>query len=69
MTLSDWIKEVGQANLAKKLGIEEATVSHWQNHKTLPRPKLMEEIYKLSFGAVTYKEMVEDYLKNKEVKS
>lgn len=64
MKLSIWIKEVGQSNLAKKLSINEATISHWQKYKTLPRPKVMKKIVRLSCGAVTYKEMIEEYIKH-----
>lgn len=68
MNLSNWIKEVGQSNTAKKLGISTATVNHWLKYKALPRPLLMIKIHELSCGAVTYKEMIEDFVAHKEVK-
>ena len=64
MTLEHWITEVGPSTVAKRLRIKQTTVCNWQKYRALPRAKMMVRIHKISFGAVTYKEMVEDFAKN-----
>lgn len=63
MTLDQWINKVPQKTLAKKLGVNAATIHYWTIYSSLPRPEMMREIKRLSRGKVTYDSMIESYLK------
>jgi DNA-binding XRE family transcriptional regulator len=50
----DYIRSVGQDNLAKTLGVSPSTVGHWLTGHCLPSDEMKRQIVKLSKGAVTY---------------
>lgn len=64
MNLTQWIEHKTVGECAKILGTPVTTVSSWFNYKALPRPKTMMQIVKHTDGIVTYKEMIEDFVKN-----
>ncbi len=63
MTLQAWIKETGVLKVRKELDVDPATVNYWKMGRSLPRPKYLVKINKLSKGRVTYAEMIETYVK------
>lgn len=66
MTLSSWIVTTGPKNVAKLLKVDAATVSQWKNQNAFPRPKHLVKINKLSKGQVTYRSMIESFVKAKK---
>ncbi len=58
MTLRAWIEKKGPKEVAKLLKVDPATVSLWRAHRSLPRPRFMVAINRLSRGKVSYQQMV-----------
>ncbi len=60
MTLKEYIDNVGvsQAALARKIGVEQASISRWVNGKQYPDWSLIPEIYKATEGRVTANDFV-----------
>lgn len=63
MTLKVWIIKTGPKKVAKMLNVDPSTVSSWKTNGTLPRPKVMVKINKLTKGRVSYREMIENAAK------
>lgn len=57
MTLRVWIEKTGPKKIAKALKVEAGTVGLWKSG-VLPRPGTMVEIFAMSKGKVTYRDMV-----------
>lgn len=66
VTLKDWINGIGVVEVAKLLGVQEATVRHWRRGANLPSDQLKQKIKKFSRGTVTYDEMIDRYFKNQK---
>lgn len=66
MTLLQWIDRNGGATPTSRiLGVTRNNVHAWISRASLPRPETMKVIVKMSRQAVTYSDMIEDYLDNK----
>lgn len=66
MTLGDWIIKTGPKKVANLTGMDPSTVSSWRNYETVPRPKTMVLIHKLTKGKVSYRTIIETFVaKNK----
>lgn len=63
MTLTKWITLEGGSKVARSLDVSLSRVSHWKSKRVLPTPKLMKRIVSKSKKQVTYKEMIEDFLR------
>ena len=68
MTLVQYIDKVGAVNVARKLSINIVTICNWTGYRSLPNAHRQVELVKFSRGKITYKEMVEDYVKYKAKK-
>lgn len=53
-TLQDYIEHKGGATVARELGVEEQTVSHWRILKTAPRPHHAHKMIQLTNGLLTW---------------
>lgn len=54
----DWVDNYGGPKLAKELGIDESTISHWRSGST-PKVEHMRRIRKISKGHVTYGHIID----------
>lgn len=71
LSLKAFIEKEGQQNLAKKLGVVSSAVHHWRTGKSLPYPKTMRTIVRMSKGKLTYAGMIDPFFasqKNKPAK-
>ncbi len=66
ISLSDWITQVGPANIAKKLKINVTSVCQWQDYHCLPRPEMMLKIQSLSKEQVSCNGMVREFVNSKK---
>lgn len=57
-TFIDWVNEYGTMRLARDLGIDRSTISHWRNG-TLPKTEHMRKIVGLSKGRITYVHIID----------
>lgn len=64
MTLRDWIEKTGPKKVATILKVDPSTVSAWKTGTNQIPPIRMYEIHKLSKGKVSYKTMIEHYVKS-----
>jgi molybdenum-dependent DNA-binding transcriptional regulator ModE len=63
MNLSKWIEKNGGINrAAKQLGVSIHRVYAWQAYACLPKAAMMRQIFEKTRGAVSYKELVDEYL-------
>jgi transcriptional regulator with XRE-family HTH domain len=53
MTLSQYIKNIGDAQCAKLFGVKERTVASWRRGENYPRANKAREIVVLTKGAVS----------------
>lgn len=51
-TFPEWIREYGQANLARAIGVDAAAVQRWKDGKTQPSTTHAVTILKLAKGAL-----------------
>lgn len=65
MTLQQFIKEKGCRQLAQEFSIAPNTVYSWLRFRNCPAPHWMHQLVKASKGKVSYAEIVEPYLKNR----
>ncbi len=63
MTLRQWIINTGPKEVAKLCNVDPSTVSAWKVGKAFPRPKKLLTIHKISKGRVSYKELVEGFVR------
>lgn len=71
MTLRKWVEQNGGAHETSKLLKKKASytaVLAWIRNGNLPRAPLMQDIYRLSKGRVTYRIMVEGALEVRNAK-
>lgn len=69
LSLADWIRQVGEKEIARLFKISESAVGHWKRGLYLPNTECLVKIVKLSKGAVTYQEMIETYHNSKKAQS
>ncbi len=69
LSLKDWINEVGVADVAKLLKIQDAAVRHWRRGANLPSDAMKQKIQKYSRGAVTYSTMIDGFFKARAKKN
>lgn len=55
----EWVNEYGGRRLAKVLGIDPSTISHWRGGRVLPKAEHMKKIVELSEGRVTYDHIID----------
>ncbi len=63
MTLETWIKKTGPKEVARLCAVDPSTVSYWRTGKALPRPHHLIRITQVSNGLVTYKQMIEGFVR------
>ncbi len=63
MKFNTWIEHTGPKVIAKALKVDPSTVSLWRLGKSLPRPKHMISIFRMSKGQVTFDEMIRHAVK------
>lgn len=56
---TDWIDKKTPVYVAKVLGVNVSTVSHWRNGHCYPRVEQMRTIKKLTRGAVGYEQIID----------
>ena len=64
MTLQSWIKKTGTKEVAKICGVDRNCVWQWAHFVSVPADKKKVLIVRASRGKVTYKEIIEPYLKH-----
>lgn len=73
LTLKEFIRgSVGKIGIDKfkhQFGVTESTVNHWARGVCLPRPNHMVRIVRLSHGKVSYKEMIETFVRAQAIRS
>ena len=65
MTLCDWIVKTGPKEVAKLLNVDPSTVSLWRKGANIPHVKTMVKIVKTTKGKVTYRDIIEPFVKGK----
>ena len=62
MNLIEYIEKLGALKIAKKLGINKATVYSWVHMKSIPKPHTAFMIILESNGLITWEGIYEPYL-------
>jgi hypothetical protein len=60
---ADWVLTFGKTALAKHLGVHRTAPTHWITHRNLPNAELFPEIVKLSKGKLTYRIIIDEFLR------
>lgn len=60
VSLNDFIESIGSKKLAKKMKINRRTVNYWQVGHCWPAVKQMIQLRKMSGGALSYEEMIDN---------
>lgn len=62
MNLSQYIETVNVSQFARKLKVNRFAVYRWKNLEGLPKSKTMHKIREMTFGAVSYEEMIDPFI-------
>lgn len=63
MTIKTWVKlKGGPRKVAKEFKVTTRNVYQWCASESLPRPELMQKIYRMSRGKVGYNSMISSYV-------
>lgn len=70
MKIQEFIKEFGGPKIvSEKLKTTRSAVSQWNIGKAIPNTRMMIKIVKLSEGRCSYKEIIENYHREKSKKA
>lgn len=61
MRLSEWIRRIGTAEAARRLGVSRHTAWRWRTRGSRPDLARLREIASATRGAVTIEEIVAEY--------
>jgi|KBSSwiStaDraftv2_1062776.scaffolds.fasta_scaffold120339_2 hypothetical protein len=66
MTLTEYIRDIGQAKFAQMIGVSKSQVWKYQTYVEVPRPQIARKIKMLTLGLVDYKDIYDPYFDHHE---